>query len=147
MYVSFDDGDHWQSLQQNLPNSPVRDLTIKDNDLIVGTHGRGIWILDNISMLRQLTPGIVAESAHLFAPGDAVRVRRNVNADTPLPPEMPYAPNPLDGAIIDYWLAAKPAGIVKLDVRDPATPELLGCHPDATAHRRRHQPGQLGPPA
>ena len=120
VYVSFDDGDHWQSLQQNLPNSPVRDLVIKDNDLIVGTHGRGIWILDNIAALRQVTPAIMAETVHLFGPGTAVRVRRNVNADTPLPPEVPYALNPLDGAIIDYWLSVKPAGTIRLDVRDAA---------------------------
>ena len=120
VYVSFDDGDHWQSLQQNLPNTPVRDLVIKDNDLIAGTHGRGIWILDDISTLRQLTPAIVAEAAHLFAPGTAIRVRRNVSADTPLPPEVPHALNPPDGAIIDYWLPAKPAGIIRLDVLDAA---------------------------
>ncbi len=120
VYVSFDDGDHWQSLQQNLPNTPVRDLAIKDNDLIAGTHGRGIWILDDISTLRQLTPAVMAEAAHLFAPGTAVRVRRNVSADTPLPPEVPHALNPPDGAIIDYWLGARPAGEITLDVFDAA---------------------------
>ncbi|MEP7380193.1 MAG: hypothetical protein ABI910_00835 [Gemmatimonadota bacterium] len=118
LHVSFDDGDHWQSLMQNLPTTPVRDITIKGNDLIAATHGRGIWILDDISSLRQLSSGIVAERAHLFAPGETIRVRRNVNADTPLPPEIPHAPNPASGVIIDYWLADTPSVAVALDVFD-----------------------------
>ena len=120
MHVSFDDGDHWQSLTLNLPNSSYRDITIKGNDLVVGTYGRGIWILDDFSMLRQLTPAIVSEPAHLFAPGDAIRVRRNVNADTPLPPEIPHALNPPDGAIIYYSLASTPATDITLDVLNAA---------------------------
>ena len=120
LHVSFDDGDHWQSLMQNLPNTPVRDITIKGNDLIVATHGRGLWILDDISMLRQRTPVVANEPVHLLAPGEVTRVRRNVNADTPLPPEVPHALNPPDGAIIDYWLGAPPAGAVTLDVLDAA---------------------------
>ncbi|MHB1311551.1 MAG: WD40/YVTN/BNR-like repeat-containing protein [Gemmatimonadaceae bacterium] len=120
LYVSFDDGAHWQPLANGLPNSPVRDLIIKGNDLIAATHGRGIWVLDDISTLRQLAPAMATEKAHLFAPGEAVRVRRNVNADTPLPPEIPHAVNPPDGAVIDYWLAAKPAGEITLDVFDAA---------------------------
>lgn len=118
VYVSFDDGDHWQSLRQNLPNTSVRDIQIKGNDLIIGTHGRSIWILDDISTLRQLQPSMASTSAHLFAPGDAVRVRRNVNADTPLPPEIPHALNPLEGVIVDYWLGATPRGLVTLEVVD-----------------------------
>ena len=94
MYVSFDDGDHWQSLQLNLPTTSFRDVVIKDNDLVVGTYGRGIWILDDISPLRQMTAAIANEPAHLFKPGDAVRVRRNVEQDTPFPPEVPHALNP-----------------------------------------------------
>jgi hypothetical protein len=120
VHVSFDDGDHWQSLQQNLPNTPVRDITIKGNDLVIATHGRGIWILDDISMLRQLAAAQVAEGAHLYAPGVAVRMRRNTSADTPMPPDIPHALNPMQGAIIDYWLAAAPAGVVTLDVLDSA---------------------------
>ncbi|HEX7939270.1 MAG TPA: hypothetical protein VF483_09790, partial [Gemmatimonadaceae bacterium] len=118
-YVSFDDGGHWQSLANNLPNSPVRDMLVKGNDLVIATHGRGFWILDNISMLRQLTPMTAADN-HLFAPGKTVRMRRNVNSDTPLPPEVPHALNPMDGAIIDYWLASKPSGVITLDVKDSA---------------------------
>ena len=118
VYVSFDDGDNWQSLMLNLPNTSYRDLTIHDNDLVAGTYGRGFWVLDDISPLRQITPAFASEPAHLFTPGDAVRVRRNVNGDTPFPPEVPHAPNPPLGAIIYYYLGAKPAGIVTLDIMD-----------------------------
>ncbi len=120
VHVSFDDGEHWQPLMQNLPTTPVRDITIKGNDLIVATHGRGMWLLDDMSMLRQLTPQTASEAAHLFAPGEATRVRRNVNADTPLPPEVPHALNPPDGVIIDYWLGSAPSGDVTIDVLDAA---------------------------
>lgn len=118
IYVSFDDGDHWQSLMMNLPNSSYRDITMHGNDLIVGTYGRGIWILDDYSVLRQLTPAVVEERAHLFEPTDAIRVHRNVNADTPYPPEVPYALNPPDGAIVYYSLASRPSAPVTLDVID-----------------------------
>ena len=118
VYVSFDDGDNWQSLALNLPTTSCRDLTFRDNDLLVGTYGRGIWILDDISPLRQLAPEMAHEPAHLFTPGEAVRARRNVNNDTPFPPEVTHAPNPPDGAIIYYSLAAKPAGEITLDVLD-----------------------------
>src|SRR5439155_3313010 len=94
---------------------------IKDNDLVVATYGRGFWLLDDYSMLRQLgssSSSVASEPAHLFKPGDAVRVRRNVGADTPFPPEVPHAVNPLDGVIIDYWLAQSPSGDVTLDVLD-----------------------------
>ncbi len=120
VWVSFDDGDHWQSLMQNLPTTSFRDLTIHGNDLVVGTYGRGIWILDDYAVLRQLTPRIAAESAHLFAPDTAVRLRRNVNADTPFPPEVPHALNPPVGVVVDYWLASRPKGVVALDVLDAA---------------------------
>ncbi|MFI5214831.1 MAG: hypothetical protein ACHQU8_09870, partial [Gemmatimonadales bacterium] len=100
VFVSFDDGDRWQSLQLNLPNTSYRDAAVVGNDLVVGAYGRGIWILDDISPLRLMTPEIAAESVHLFAPGGAVRVRRNVNQDTPFPPEVPHALNPPEGAIV-----------------------------------------------
>jgi hypothetical protein len=118
MYVSFDDGDDWQSLQLNLPNSSCRDLAIHGNDLVVGTYGRGIWVLDDYSPLRQVTTATASEPVHLFAPGDAIRLRRNVGADTPFPPEVPHALNPPDGAIIYYSLASQPAGELTLDVLD-----------------------------
>ena len=118
VYVSFDDGDRWQSLQQNLPNTSMRDAVIKDNDLVVATYGRGFWAIDDISAFRQMTPSVANEAAHLFKPGDAYRVRRNVGADTPFPPEVPHALNPPEGALIDYVLARAPSGEVTLDVLD-----------------------------
>ena len=116
-YVSFDDGDHWQPLQGNLPNAPVRDLLVKDNDLLVATHGRGLWVLDDMSALRQMTPTLATTPVHLFAPGLTTRVRRNTNSNTPLPPDIPHALNPVDGVIIDYWLG-RSADAVVLDVLD-----------------------------
>jgi hypothetical protein len=118
MFVSFDDGDHWQPLMQGLPNTSYRDITIKGNDLIAATYGRGLWVLDDISMLRQLTPAVATEPVHLFKPGDAVRVRRNVNANTPFPKEVPHALNPAPGVIIDYTLATAPQREITLDVLD-----------------------------
>ncbi|MDQ6831748.1 MAG: hypothetical protein M3081_23065 [Gemmatimonadota bacterium] len=120
MYVSFDDGDHWQSLQLNLPTTSYRDITIHGSDLVVGTYGRGIWILDDFSVLRQATPATAEEPVHLFKPADVTRIRRNVNADTPYPPEIPHALNPPDGVIIDYALASKPSSDITLDVIDAA---------------------------
>ncbi len=119
MYVSFDDGDHWQSLMLNLPNTSYRDIVVKGNDLVVATYGRSIWILDDFSPLRQMTPGSSSEPAHLFKPGDAVRVRRNINTGTPFPPEIPHADNPPLGAVIYYNLSV-PARHVTLEVLDAA---------------------------
>ncbi len=117
-YVSFDDGDNWQSLMTNLPTTSYRDAVVKDNDLVVATYGRGIWILDDISPLRELTPDMASEAAHLFKPGDAVRVRRDVNGDTPMQPEMPHAENPPPGAVIYYSLGSPPSGDISLDILD-----------------------------
>jgi photosystem II stability/assembly factor-like uncharacterized protein len=118
MYVSFDDGDAWQSLMLNLPNTSYRDITIHENDLVVGTYGRSFWILDDISPLRQITPAMASEPVHLFQPGDAFRVRRNVNNDTPFPPEVPHAKNPPPGALIYYYLGARPSSGITLEVAD-----------------------------
>jgi len=93
---------------------------IKGNDLIVGTYGRGLYILDDISTLRQMTPATETEGVHLYAPADAMRLRRNVGQDTPYPPEVPHAENAPDGALIYYALAADASGEVTLDVLDPA---------------------------
>jgi photosystem II stability/assembly factor-like uncharacterized protein len=120
MHISFDDGDHWQSLQLNLPTTSYRDIVIKGNDLVVGTYGRGIYILDDFAVIRQMTTAIESEAVHLFAPDTTVRVRRNVNADTPFPPEVPHALNPLDGVFIHYTLASKPTSAITIDVLDSA---------------------------
>src|ERR1041384_3087593 len=104
----------------NLPNTSYRDMVVKDNDLVVGTYGRSFWILDDISPLREMTSAIANESAHLFKPGDAVRVRRNVNGDTPFPPEVPHALNPPPGALIYYYLNSKPSSDIAIEVCDAA---------------------------
>jgi photosystem II stability/assembly factor-like uncharacterized protein len=118
VFVSFDDGDSWQPLRQNMPATSIRDLVIHDNDLVVGTHGRGFWILDDISPLRQLRAEVAEARAYLFAPGIAVRVRRNMNTDTPLPPEEPAGQNPPDGAILYFRLLNAAAGPVTLEILD-----------------------------
>src|SRR5881296_2604328 len=120
VYVSFDDGDNWQSLLLNLPTTEYRDIAIHDNDLIVGTYGRGIWVLDDHAALRQMTPAVASEQANLYKPSDVTRARRNVNYNTPFPPEVPQAVNPPHGVVVSYWLASKPAGEVTLDVLDVA---------------------------
>jgi photosystem II stability/assembly factor-like uncharacterized protein len=116
VYVSFDDGDHWQSLRLNMAPSSVRDLIIKDDDVVVGTHGRGIWILDDITPLRQVEGTTRDKDAVLFKPQTAWRVRWNMNTDTPLPPDEPTAPNPPEGAIIDYYLKSAASGPVTLEI-------------------------------
>src|SRR5882724_10465451 len=118
VYVSFDSGDHWQPLQLNLPHTSMRDLVIHGDDLVVGTHGRSFWILDDVTPLRQLTAEVAKSNAHLYAPQEAVRVRWNRNPDTPLPPEIPAGKNPPDGAIVDYFLAQNSAGPVTLEILD-----------------------------
>jgi photosystem II stability/assembly factor-like uncharacterized protein len=118
VYVSFDDGDHWQSLRLNLPATSVRDLTIKNDDLAIGTHGRGFWILDDITPLRQLDDKVIASSAYLFEPQLTYRVRWNMNTDTPLPPDVPAGQNPPDGAVLDYYLKSAASGPVTLDILD-----------------------------
>ncbi len=114
VYVSFDDGENWQSLRFNMPATSVRDLIIKDDDLAVGTHGRGFWILDNITPLRQLGEKV---QTTLFKPQTALRVRWNFNTDTPLPPDEPTGENPPDGAMIDYYLD-KTVENVTLEIKD-----------------------------
>jgi len=116
VYFSSNDGESWQSLRMNMPASSIRDLVIHENDLVIGTHGRSIWILDDFSSLRELS-AINSNSAHLFQPSDTYRVRFNMFSDTPLPPEEPTGQNPPDGAIIDYYLNSK-ANNITLDVLD-----------------------------
>ncbi|MDQ2937223.1 MAG: glycoside hydrolase, partial [Acidobacteriota bacterium] len=120
VYVSFDDGEFWQPLQLNLPVTPVRDLVIKGNDLVVATHGRSFWILDDISPLRELNSQIVRTDVHLFQPAPTIRIRKNESHDTPLPPETPAGKNPPAGAIIDYSLNSVPPGEVTLEILDGA---------------------------
>ncbi|MDQ6860816.1 MAG: glycoside hydrolase, partial [Verrucomicrobiota bacterium] len=116
VYYSLDEGENWQPLRLNMPATSIRDLIIKDDDVAVGTHGRGFWILDNITPLRQLSLG--KDDAMLFKPQVALRVRWNMNTDTPLPPDEPTGENPPDGAMIDYQLPANFSGPVTLEIKD-----------------------------
>jgi photosystem II stability/assembly factor-like uncharacterized protein len=125
VYVSFDDGERWQSLRLNMPATSIRDLIIKDDDLVVATHGRGFWILDDMTPLRQVTTDIAKASAYLFRPPVAWRVRWNTNTDTPLPPDEPAAPNPPDGVTISYLLGSGVRGPVVLEIFDMASGETL----------------------
>lgn len=126
VFVSYDDGDHWESLRLNMPAISVRDIRIKDDstchcsDLIAGTHGRGFWILDNITTLRQAAQARAATAAYLFRPPTAVRVRFATNDPTPWPAEMPHGDNPMPGGIIDYRLAKAASAPVTLEVVDAA---------------------------
>jgi photosystem II stability/assembly factor-like uncharacterized protein len=117
VYVSQDDGEHWQTLTLNLPHTSVRDLIVHGDDLAIATHGRGFWILDDIAPLRQIASSqLSAISSQLFKPAVAYRLRRNQTTDTPLPPEVPAGQNPPDGAIIDYYLGADAPGPVTLEI-------------------------------
>jgi photosystem II stability/assembly factor-like uncharacterized protein len=118
VYISFNEGDSWQPLQLNLPHTSMRDLAIHGDDLVVATHGRSFWILDDITPLRQLSDKLAQQPEILFAPQTALRWRWNRNPDTPLPPEVPAGKNPPDGAIIDYYLAANAQGPVTLEILD-----------------------------
>jgi photosystem II stability/assembly factor-like uncharacterized protein len=118
VYFSLDDGEQWQSLRLNMPATSVRDLIIKNDDLCVATHGRGFWILDDITPLRQMSEQVTSSAAFLFKPELAYRVRWDTNPDTPLPPDFPAGKNPPDGAIIDYYLGSAAASPVTLEIRD-----------------------------
>ncbi len=120
VFVSFDDGDDWQPLRLNMPATSVRDLVIHKTDLVIGTHGRSFWILDDITPLRHLTAKTAAEDVTLFPPAATCRVRRSVATDTPLPPDEPVAPNPPDGAVLDFRLKAAAVGPVTLEILDSA---------------------------
>jgi photosystem II stability/assembly factor-like uncharacterized protein len=117
VYVSFDDGDHWQSLQANLPTAAIHDLIIHGDDLVIATHGRSFWILDDIAPLRQVRDAMKAGGAWLYRPAAAFRIDSDRFLATPLPPEEPTAKNPPNGAIIDYHLNGA-ASHIKLDILD-----------------------------
>ena len=118
VYVSFDDGDHWQSLRLNMPASSVRDLEVKGDDLIAATHGRGYLILDNVTPLRQIAATTAEENAHLYAPQTAIRIRNGMNPPTPWPADFPATRNPPNGAVIDYYLGPQASGVVSLEIAD-----------------------------
>jgi photosystem II stability/assembly factor-like uncharacterized protein len=115
VYVSFDDGAHWQSLRLNLPTVPVHDLTIKNDDLILATHGRAFWVLDNITPIRQMTPAASTDEAHLYQPAAVVRFR---GPGFTLPAGIPVGANPPGGAVIDYSLKTAPKDQITLEIFD-----------------------------
>lgn len=121
VWVSFDDGDHWQTLRRNMPAISVRDIQVKDSDLVAGTHGRGFWILDDLSPLRQIAAvrrAAAAGQPYLIRPSTAVRVRFGTNEPTPWSPDLPAGENPPAGAVIDYFLPADASGPVQLEIVD-----------------------------
>ena len=117
-FVSFDRGAHWQSLQLNLPNTVVSDMEVHGNDLVISTYGRALWILDDVTPLRQASQALAASGPYLYRPETAYRMRWDNIQDTPLPPEVPAGENPPEGAILDYRLQAAPSGPITLSVYD-----------------------------
>jgi hypothetical protein len=115
IYISFDDGGHWQSLKLNLPTTPIHDLTIKDDDLIVATHGRAFWVLDGIAPIRQLNAAASTDDAHLYQPSNVVRFR---GPGFTLPAGIPVGSNPPAGAVIDYSLKSAPKEQITLEILD-----------------------------
>jgi len=120
VWFSLDDGENWNPLRLNMPATSIRDLVVKRDDVVVGTHGRSFWILDDITPLRQLTEEIATSDAYLFRPQDAFLYPPNQNRDTPLPQEEPAGKNPPDGAILNYFLRAGSATPVTLEILDGA---------------------------
>jgi len=120
VFVSFDDGDHWQPLQLNLPRTGVNDLFVHQNDVVIATQGRALWVLDDITPLRNFDFAQLTAGAQLSSPAPAVRLSTNENRDTPLPPEVPTTPNPPSGAIIDYYLPEKPDSPVLFEIVNTA---------------------------
>lgn len=118
LYVSFDHGGHWQRFNLNLPTTAIHDIAIHDNDVIVGTHGRGIWILDDITSLLQDRPALARRTAFLFRPATAYRIHRTLFRAEPFPPEVPHGMNPPAGAIIDYYLQSGTRSPVTLAIED-----------------------------
>ncbi len=132
VFLSFDDGDTWQSLQLNLPATSMRDFEIYGNDLIVATHGRGFWVIDDISALRQINDDVAKAPAYLFKPADAVNVVQGGDNGTPLQKDEPQAQNPPNGAYIDYYLKTTPTSPVVITITDAAgaTVATLGNGPN-----------------
>ncbi|HSC58177.1 MAG TPA: hypothetical protein VLC11_01345, partial [Gemmatimonadales bacterium] len=119
-FVSFDDGDHWQPLQLDLPVTSVRDFQVYQNDLIVATHGRGFWVIDDISPLRQVGAEVASADAWLFQPADAIDVIEGTDNGTPLQKDEPQAESPPDGAYLYYYLKADASAPVTLEILDAA---------------------------
>ena len=117
-FVSFDNGDHWGTLQQNMPTVSVRDMVVHDDDLVAATYGRAFWILDDLTPLRQINEKVAKSNVYFYKPATAIRLRNDMNQDTPLPPELPAGDNPPTGAILDYYFKSAPPGEVTIAVYD-----------------------------
>ncbi|HVT40251.1 MAG TPA: hypothetical protein VHE78_14515 [Gemmatimonadaceae bacterium] len=141
-FVSFDDGDSWQPLQLNLPVTSVRDFEVYGNDLIVATHGRGFWVIDDISPLRQVTDAALTAGAHLFKPADAINVIQGSDNGTPVQKDEPQAPNAPNGAVIDYYLRESASAPVTLEVLDASGSVVHTFSSDAIS--QPPQPGGRG---
>ncbi len=141
VYVSLDDGDHWQSLRLNMPATSIRDLVVKDDDLVVGTHGRSFWILDDVTPLRQIDAKIAQTGVVLWKPQAAWRVRWNQNTDTPLPPDEPAGANPPEGALVNYVLRVS-AKLVTLEILDKTGQLVRRYRSDEPAEQPRDE-GQV----
>ena len=118
VYVSFDEGDSWQSLQLNMPTTSIRDLVVHGDDLVIATHGRSFWVLDDATPLREMGAQVSAADLWLLKPATAYRVRSGSDQGTPVPMDEALAENPPDGAVIDYWLKQKAKGPVELEIFD-----------------------------
>jgi hypothetical protein len=134
-FMSMDDGESWQSLQLNLPVTSVRDFEIYGSDIIVGTHGRGIWVIEDISPLRQLDATVLASDAYLFKPTSIASTVPGDENGTPLPKDEPHADNPVEGVAIYYYLKAAAAGPIALDILDAqgAVASTIPAKPDSSA--------------
>ncbi len=120
VWMSLDDGDNWQPLKLNMPVTSVRDMEIYENDLIIATHGRGFWVIDDISPLRQISDAVLASDAHLFKPAYAINYSEASDRGTPLQKDEPQALNPTNGAAIDYYVKSASASPVTLEILDSA---------------------------
>jgi photosystem II stability/assembly factor-like uncharacterized protein len=150
-FVSLDSGDSWLPLQLNIPVTSMRDFEIYQNDLIVATHGRGFWVIDDISALRQITPAILSSDAYLFKPGDSYNYITAGDNGTPLQKDEPQAQNAPNGAVIDYYLRNAPSGPVTIEILD-STGKVLrtfssaGLTAEDTAGRRGGAGARTGIP-
>ncbi|HWC72744.1 MAG TPA: hypothetical protein VG454_02330 [Gemmatimonadales bacterium] len=142
-FVSFDDGDHWQPLQRNLPVTSVRDFVVYGTDLIVATHGRGFWVMDDISALRQVSDEALQADAWLFRPADTINVVPGDDDGTPLQRDEPQAANPPDGVFLDYYLKASPSGAVTLEILD-ATGRVMRTWPASSQPETGPRNGTAG---
>jgi photosystem II stability/assembly factor-like uncharacterized protein len=134
VFVSFDDGAHWQPLQMNLPTAPIHDLVVKGDDLVVATHGRSFWILDNLTPLRQINPQSAQQAVIFYTPETAWRLYYPDAVDA----HPPVGANPPSGALIDYYLAQAPKGEITLDILDSNGKEVR--HVSSTKSTHEQQP-------